>query len=171
MRDKSGVFAAALGTVMILGDPASANDSHHVFLAGKARAMVSQALEGAARRLSRDDCRRVFCDFTDIDGRSLMAVVDATAKRPEALLAGLYFVDGDGTPQCRGEQVRLFTARGSHVVYVCARRFAQMPLYSNLGEILVIHELLHALGLGENPPSSAEITRAVYKRCGREGGE
>jgi len=31
---------------------------------------------------------------------------------------------------------------------------------------VVIHEMLHALGLGENPPTSEEITRQVVKRCG-----
>jgi hypothetical protein len=30
----------------------------------------------------------------------------------------------------------------------------------------VIHETLHTLGLGENPPSSAEIDSAVARRCG-----
>ena len=29
----------------------------------------------------------------------------------------------------------------------------------------VIHESLHALGLGENPPSSSEITQHVERRC------
>jgi hypothetical protein len=31
-----------------------------------------------------------------------------------------------------------------------------------------IHEILHTLGLGENPPSSREITKRVIARCGRE---
>jgi hypothetical protein len=30
---------------------------------------------------------------------------------------------------------------------------------------LVIHEQLHALGLGENPPTSTYITTRVYHRC------
>jgi hypothetical protein len=29
----------------------------------------------------------------------------------------------------------------------------------------VVHELLHSLGLGENPPTSREITAQVLKRC------
>jgi hypothetical protein len=29
----------------------------------------------------------------------------------------------------------------------------------------VIREVLHTLGLGENPPASAEITRRVEERC------
>jgi hypothetical protein len=32
-------------------------------------------------------------------------------------------------------------------------------------KILVIHEVLHTLGLGDNPPSSAEITERVEARC------
>jgi hypothetical protein len=32
-------------------------------------------------------------------------------------------------------------------------------------EVYVIHEMLHTLGLGENPPSSREITRRVNGRC------
>jgi hypothetical protein len=30
---------------------------------------------------------------------------------------------------------------------------------------LIIHEMLHTLGLGENPPSSREITQRVTERC------
>jgi hypothetical protein len=37
---------------------------------------------------------------------------------------------------------------------------------STAAELLVIHELLHTLGLGENPPSSVDITRVVTSRCG-----
>ncbi len=32
----------------------------------------------------------------------------------------------------------------------------------------LIHEILHTLGLGENPPSSREITARVLARCGRK---
>ena len=35
-------------------------------------------------------------------------------------------------------------------------------------EIIIIHEFLHSLGLGENPPSSAEITKQVQTRCAGE---
>jgi hypothetical protein len=31
----------------------------------------------------------------------------------------------------------------------------------------VLHEALHTLGLGENPPDSFEITRRVGQRCAR----
>jgi hypothetical protein len=32
-------------------------------------------------------------------------------------------------------------------------------------EFIVIHELLHTLGLGENPPTPQDITRRVKARC------
>jgi hypothetical protein len=32
---------------------------------------------------------------------------------------------------------------------------------------VIIHEMLHSLGLGENPPSSKEITLRVMQRCWR----
>jgi len=57
------------------------------------------------------------------------------------------------------------TNAGSRVIYLCPR-FAEMewkdPRYA---EAIVIHEMLHSLGLGENPPSSWEITTKVLKSC------
>jgi hypothetical protein len=51
---------------------------------------------------------------------------------------------------------------------VCGRRFAYyFALDRAQGEIIIIHELLHSLGLGENPPSSAAITKMVEQRCGK----
>jgi len=37
------------------------------------------------------------------------------------------------------------------------------PFYA---EAVIIHETLHSLGLGENPPTSDEITWRVFSRCG-----
>jgi hypothetical protein len=41
-----------------------------------------------------------------------------------------------------------------------------MSRNSRHAEALVIHEMLHSLGLGENPPPSDEITARVRARCG-----
>jgi len=32
-------------------------------------------------------------------------------------------------------------------------------------EITVIHEVLHAAGLGENPPTSEHISRVAWAKC------
>lgn len=164
MGNRFAVWLVTLGMAMAVGGPVSAHDGYHIFMVGTPRIVVANALDGAARRLSREQCRRVFDDFVDADGRSLKQVVDAAGKRPEDLLATLYFVDADGTPQCRIDVVQLFTAPGSRVVHLCPR-FAEIPLQSDLGEMMIIHELLHTLGLGENPPASGDITRAVHRRC------
>jgi hypothetical protein len=34
-----------------------------------------------------------------------------------------------------------------------------------MAEVYVIHEMLHTLGHGENPPTSHEITQKVVRRC------
>jgi hypothetical protein len=52
------------------------------------------------------------------------------------------------------------------VIHVCGQRIVQFAVTTKGAEILLIHELLHALGLGENPPTSARITDAVMHRCG-----
>jgi hypothetical protein len=49
---------------------------------------------------------------------------------------------------------------------VCGRRFAEVSLSRPVyGDAVFIHEMLHALGLGENPPTSSVITRQVIARC------
>jgi hypothetical protein len=40
---------------------------------------------------------------------------------------------------------------------------------SRHAEALLIHEMLHSLGLGENPPTSHQITARVRARCDGRG--
>jgi hypothetical protein len=50
-------------------------------------------------------------------------------------------------------------------VFVC-RFLAELQLRTpSVAETLVIHEVLHTLGLGENPATSLEITSRVSARC------
>jgi hypothetical protein len=56
---------------------------------------------------------------------------------------------------------------GDHVIRVCGSRFARrFARETTADEVVIIHELLHTLGLRENPPSSAQITKQVRRRCG-----
>jgi hypothetical protein len=57
-------------------------------------------------------------------------------------------------------------------VFVCpAEREARSRLArlefqgGSLAEAMVIHEMLHTLGLGENPPTPFEITERIRARC------
>jgi hypothetical protein len=141
---------------------------YHIFLTGKARMAVDDALQGAARRLESPTCRYLFDDFVDGTGRALAATLTAQNTSATDFLSTLYFVEADDTAQCRNDGVvGAFTAPGSRVIHVCGTRFAQFAAKPKGGEILLIHELLHALGLGENPPTSAQITDAVMNRCGK----
>jgi hypothetical protein len=51
------------------------------------------------------------------------------------------------------------------VVYVCGGAFRDLD--AKRREQVLIHEMLHSLGLGENPPSTHEINDAVWRRCGQ----
>src|SRR5262249_44436937 len=77
------------------------------------------------------------------------------------------FYNGDGKPLCERRQVGVvaFTAPRSRVVYICpgyALFYRHDPDEAEAG---LIHEALHSLGLGENPPSSRYIQVRVRARC------
>jgi hypothetical protein len=60
------------------------------------------------------------------------------------------------------------TTVGSRVIYLCSARFRAVAEKNGAYvEAAIIHEALHALGLGENPPTSELITERVLARCGR----
>jgi hypothetical protein len=129
---------------------------------------VTRAVSGALQRLSRPACQQVFTDFSDLAGQPLIARLAASGQTAaQYLVEQVQFVDGENAPLCRrGNPAAAFTTPGNGVVHVC-------PAFADLGghnptatEIVVIHELLHTLGLGENPPSSREISQRVTLRCG-----
>jgi hypothetical protein len=140
----------------------------HILLDGRARMAMEAALEGARARLSRPRCEKVFADFLDQDGRLLSENLRLAGLTAAEHLAALYFVEADER-RCRADEATTaFTTPGSRVIHVCAARFAgRFALKTRDGELLVIHELLHALGLGENPPRSSDITARVRGRCGK----
>ena len=140
----------------------------HVFLTGKAAVVVGWAIDGARQRLASAECQRVFDDFSDQGGGDRLSVqVAAAGKRPADLLDDVYFADGDETTQCRMDAgLAAFTRPGSKVIFICGTRFVAFASKPVRAEILVIHELLHTLGAGENPPSSTQITSIVTNRCG-----
>lgn len=169
-----GLAAIAIGTIFGVGRSVVAQDlaiaehhprGRHILLTGRARIKVDGAMQGAMQRLAMPQCQQLLEDFSDQAGRALRVTVAASGKSAGDLLADLYFADGDDTPQCRSRSVLMaFTEPGSHVVHVCGKRFVQTADRRGL-EIVLIHELLHALGLGENPPTSWQITNAVMNRC------
>jgi hypothetical protein len=163
---------AAAGLVAILAASSahaadrSAYPRFRVLMSNRAGIMVRLALEEAVNRLASETCRRIFDDFADSQGHSLADNLRATGHSAAEALSGLYFVEGDAMQQCRNlGNTALFTAPGNHVVYVCGSRFVKLSGINRRGEMLLIHELLHTLGLGENPPTSTQITDTVVQRC------
>jgi len=130
------------------------------------RFLLGQALSGALARLEEPACRAVFADFSDGTGRALDRVLEESGHTGRAYLGLLFFTDGAGHPHCEGGVVGAFTVPGSRVVRVCpvaVRRLSRQD--PALVEALLIHELLHALGLHENPPTPDEIDARVESRC------
>lgn len=146
-----------------VGLPATGEPRIMEFTSARVRFWLAQAVEGAARRLRRPECRRVLSDFKDQSGNLLETNLISLAVHPaDYALQFVWFADGSDKSQCRAT-IAAFTEPGSRVVFVCGRHFEQR---SRGSELEIIHEVLHSLGLGENPPSRDTISRQVAARCG-----
>src|SRR5512141_2850707 len=132
------------------------------------RALVAAASGGAAAKLRRPECRELLSDFRDAAGRRLTDVLEERGAEAAEYLSKLIFVDGRNVPRCAGGDMAAGAFPGSPYIAVCKETFARVQAQDpGLAANVVIHEMLHALGLGEDPPTSEEITRQVAKRCGR----
>ena len=160
------VLAYALFTV-ILASRASADTPVFLgFVDTSTRLAVQRSVEGAATRLARPDCQDVFADFTDAAGQRLSTTLVARGEvqpRPS--------VSCDSSMTARRRNAARAPPRRSP--RSALRSFAFAACSSEIGlqnrtttEIIVIHEFLHAPGLGENPPTSEAITKQVAVRCG-----
>jgi hypothetical protein len=125
---------------------------------------LKRARAGARERLADPRCQSVLEDFTNVAGRRLDEALRASGRTPQEQLDMLGFESGLGRDGCSRGQLA-FTRIGSPVVSICLRPFFTL-LPPAQQEAVLIHELLHTLGLGENPPESVAITAAVRKRCG-----
>jgi hypothetical protein len=135
---------------------------------------VNRALARASDRLQEPECQKLFDDFADGRGRPLRERLDRLGLDGPAYLQTIVFRNGSSTRQCRTEHVLMVAYPGRPDVYVCAtagRAASRLALTldrnPHLAEFALIHEMLHTLGLGENPPTSLEITQQVKRRCGR----
>jgi hypothetical protein len=168
----TAVVLLALGpTRTTLGaDPRSAFDRP---LGAFDASAVERAKAGSVRWFAGPECLKVLTEFTDGEGRTLARSLDTWGMSAAEYVLALSFRDGTAIPACGHARIELVTVRGLPRVYVCpgdrgasysrfARTQAQSP---SLAEAMVIHEMLHSLGLGENPPSSLEITERVRARC------
>lgn len=127
---------------------------------------VRWALAGASRRLGEARCQALLSDYRDQRQRPLHAKLAELKATGPGYLKLILFRDGSGMAQCERYERLAFTGQGARVVWVCGRRFERLWKENRqMAEATVIHEALHTLGLGENPPSSQAITDHVLDRC------
>ncbi len=130
------------------------------------RGALLRVARGALQRLESDECRRVYSDFTDGYGQTLQSKLDVLDQTPARYLRMVLFADGSRNGRCSKEAVLAVTSAGSRVVFLCPERFERAARQNRAhAEAVLIHETLHTLGLGENPPTSSQITDQVLARC------
>jgi hypothetical protein len=126
---------------------------------------VRRALDLALAMLASPDCPGIYAEFRRPDGRTPQDELERMGIGPKEFLESLVFTDGSRETVCRRGQAVMTATPGRALIYVCPR-FAEFQLgNARKSAAVIIHESLHALGLGENPPSSDDITRRVERRC------
>ena len=127
---------------------------------------VQLAVAGAAGRLQSDRCQEVLTRFRDRAGRTLRANLEVSGQTPSGYLAGIWFYPGSDLAVCQSRRVYAATAPGSRVVFLCLPQFRNHQWAAGAdAEVVIIHEMLHSLGLGEDPPSPEQISYEVQRAC------
>jgi hypothetical protein len=168
LRGKSCCCAVLVPAAFVLAPPSGARavepGSHTILVTGQAALDITNALRGALRKLENPACQQLLDDFTDREGRPLREHLGSST--PAEYLSRLLIHDGEipkGSRRCASPGAAAFTSGGA-AVFVCGTNFGSRG--RTFRENALIHEMLHTLGLRENPPSSAEISRRVAERCG-----
>jgi hypothetical protein len=162
------VFAWALISSMLAGRPSAQTPVLFGFVDPLIRVAVQRAVDGAGARLAHSDCQELLTDFRNLAGETLSTSLIARNRTPADAFGLLRFYDDRESLHCRVGKTLAFTTVDGPIVRVCGREFLHRFLLNRMAtEMIVIHEFLHTLGLGENPPASVEITRRVAVRCGR----
>ncbi len=130
------------------------------------RAAVERALAEALARLANGRCTHLFDDYRDPAGRTLSLNLSDLRQTARTYLESVRFADGGHAKICSDSGVFAFTHPHTATIYLCGERFASLARTNpTLAAALLVHEELHSLGLGENPPLSREITTRVLAAC------
>src|SRR4029079_8754302 len=113
---------------------------------------VTRALSGAARLPAQPACQEVLTDFRDASARTLKEVLDTNEVSARGYLRWVVFSDGRGLKACSNKASLAVTEPGSRVIFVCPTAFVEAAWGNpEEAEATLIHEMLHSLGVGENP--------------------
>ena len=163
---RDGRLAACFALALTLLLPAPRSGAHTPGTLGDADARSLEiARQGAMRRLRSSECQKVLTDFADLQGRPLTQRLALFDLPPDEYLARVSFLDGSRRPLCQARKAEMVTTPGAGRVLVCPTFLPIVWKDRVLAEVYVIHEMLHTLGLGEDPPTSRQITDQVEKRC------
>ncbi|AMY07639.1 hypothetical protein LuPra_00813 [Luteitalea pratensis] len=159
----------AAGTVasdVSRASPGSTAAGSRVYIADtRVRRAAESALQIASTQAATRRCQRVLSEFVDGGQPPLTARLNALKLPLQEYVRTVVFVDGGSLPACR-KSVLAVTMPGSRVVHLCGAAFADVAGHSPVeAGVLVMHEVLHTLGLGESPPSPAYISRRVRELC------
>ena len=157
-------MAAAIALWAPVGGAENSPIDARNYAEGGGRVWVQRAVESAAPRLEAAGCQQLFSEFADREGVRIDQKLNELGVTPrEYLTRWMWFMEGSRQPPCRNQDIAAFTHPGSRVVYVCSSRVVSNHIPD--GDVVIIHEMLHSLGLPENPPTPAEITKRVRERC------
>jgi hypothetical protein len=127
---------------------------------------VRLAIRRAEARTARPECEAIYHDFHDEAGRPLSDRLSELGQTGRQNFRDIAFRLVEDAPACRAGGVLAFTSPGSRDVRLCRRAFTEAVRRDERDAVAtLIHEQLHGLGLGENPPTSREITDRVLRRC------
>jgi hypothetical protein len=130
------------------------------------RDAARRALAGASQWLASPTCQALLSEFQDGNGLTLKEKLGRLEASIHSYLRMVFFLDGERHARCRQHGVLAFTEPDSRVVYLCGRDFERAWRRDpREAQATIIHELLHSLGLGENPPSPRHITDRVRRQC------
>lgn len=133
------------------------------------KAQVDRSLPKGAEKLDQAKCAALLDTLTYGSGTPLRAMMNARGyQNPgQYLQQAMSYLNGFDAGKCNGSNVA-YTTPFSRTIYVCGK----LDDYSDtMAASLLIHEMLHSLGLPENPPtdgamSSSQITAKVVEACG-----
>lgn len=172
-----GTVVVAISVAKAL--PVGAQEERHDWIGvrmadPRSQASVRRAVAGAYERLAQPECRALLLRFRDAAGRTLQDNLDIAGETAQGYLARrVLFYEGYRLATCRSRRAKkglAVTRPGSRVVFVCSQRFGDLQERSPAeAEAVILHEMLHSLGLGENPPTSTAITIAVTRSCFESG--
>lgn len=127
---------------------------------------LAEAVAEAGRRLDTPACAAVLSDFVDAEtGLTLAESLAATGRTASEHVGSLWFRGAPSLRPFHGRRVFAFTAPASSVVYLCREDFLRVQNQRRLLTAILIHEVLHTLGLRDDRPSSVAITERVLERC------